>query len=80
MVAFFTRAPGSICHHLQLLHKPHFERFMAISPFEPIVFHNSADQEFAFVHDVVAGSNTPPRLVAGYLADGSAVEGRASCS
>jgi len=35
MVTFFTRAPGSICHHLQRLHKPHGERFMAISPFDP---------------------------------------------
>jgi len=27
MVAFFTLAASSICHHLQLLHKPHFEAF-----------------------------------------------------
>src|ERR1035437_7466910 len=30
MEVFFTLALGSICHHLQLLHKPHFGAFRAI--------------------------------------------------
>src|ERR1035437_10534957 len=63
MVAFFTRAPGSICHHLQVLHTPHFECFMAISPFEAVVSHNSADQEVAFIHREASNVAAATQLV-----------------